>query len=209
MTMAVFQLPVSIETHVARMPNITIYIPQITGLKSREVENRINHVIHHTAVELYHQQLNSQSGTLVDMYGHYEIKTNERGLLSLILSNAAYSKPMAHGNTLAKSLTFDTATGHIYTLPELFKPGSNYMTVLTEMIKKQIKQRDLPLIVDFTSIKPDQDFYLADKALIVYFVLYEITPYYVGFPMFPISVYDLLPIATENGPLSILSIAIA
>ncbi|MCC2686244.1 MAG: hypothetical protein K0R75_3143, partial [Paenibacillaceae bacterium] len=36
-----------------------------------------------------------------------------------------------------------------------------------------------------------------------------ITPYYVGFPMFPISVYDVLSIAAEPGPLSDLAADIA
>ncbi|HHY20883.1 MAG TPA: DUF3298 domain-containing protein [Bacilli bacterium] len=65
----------------------------------------------------------------------------------------------------------------------------------------QIKQRDIFLLNGFTVIRPDQDFYIADKALVIYFQLYEITPYAYGFPMFPISVYEIQDIIDENGPL--------
>ncbi|WP_368073024.1 RsiV family protein [Virgibacillus salinus] len=50
-------------------------------------------------------------------------------------------------------------------------------------------------------MQPDQDFYIADKALVIYFQLYEITPYVFGFPMFPISVYAIKDIINEDGPL--------
>lgn len=59
----------------------------------------------------------------------------------------------------------------------------------------------LQLIHDFTVIQANQDFYIADKVLVVYFQLYETTPYAFGFPMFPISVFNIQDIIGENGPL--------
>ena len=56
------------------------------------------------------------------MSGSYEIKTNERNVLSLSLLNYAYTYPSAHGLTKVRSLTFDVQTGKSYTLKELFKP---------------------------------------------------------------------------------------
>lgn len=108
---------------------------------------------------------------------------------------------MAHGMTFAKSLTFDIRTGMNYSLREQFKPGTDYVQVISELIRVQIKERNIQLLGEFTVIRPDQDFYIADKVLVVYFQLYEITPYYVGFPMFPISVYSLQDIIAEDSPL--------
>jgi hypothetical protein len=134
---------------------------------------------------------------------------DERGILSLTLSNYAYSSPMAHGYTIVKALTFNVLTGKQYSLGDLFKPGSDYVGVLSAEVSAQIKQRNLPLLNGFTAISPNQDYYLADKSIVIFFQLYEITPYYVGFPMFPISVYDVLSIAAEPGPLSDLAADIA
>ncbi|MEJ8544291.1 DUF3298 and DUF4163 domain-containing protein [Brevibacillus borstelensis] len=140
-----------------------------------------------------------------EMLGNYEIKSNERGIFSVTLSNYAYTAPMAHGMTFVKSLTADVQTGKIYPLRDLFKPGSAYVRVLSENIRQQIRRRQIPTLGPFGSIKPDQDYYLADKALVVYFQLYEIVPYYVGFPMFPIPVSDLESVASEQGPLAIMA----
>jgi len=206
-----FQLPVTIHTRTIQAPGITIYVPHVAGLANRQVQQQINATIDRTVQEMQKQQMQvfETGSSHREMLGHYEIKTNERGILSLILSNYAYSYPMAHGNTIARSLTFDVNTGKSYSLGDLFKPGSDYVKALSEQIAVQIKQRDLPLLNGFQTIRPDQDFYLADKALVVYFQLYEITPYYVGFPMFPISVYSVQSILAEPGPLSTLAADLA
>ncbi|BBH19974.1 hypothetical protein Back11_13190 [Paenibacillus baekrokdamisoli] len=204
-----FQLPVGIQTHSMTSPGTTIYYPQIVGLQNRSVQEHINRTIINLVTILKQEQLRVQTGTNMQMTGHYEIKTNERGILSLILTNYAYSQPMAHGNTIAKSLTFDVNTGKLYSLSDLFKPGSDYVAALSSQISVQLKQRDLPLLNSFTAIKPNQDFYLADKSIVIYFQLYEITPYYVGFPMFPISIYSVQDIIAEGGPLDLLSADVA
>ncbi|CAG7636453.1 DUF3298 domain-containing protein [Paenibacillus allorhizosphaerae] len=201
-----FQLPVTIHTGAISSPaGTTIDYPQVAGLPDRGVQQHVNRTILNMVYYLQQAQQKVQTGTHMQMTGHYEIKTNERGILSLLLSNYAYSEHMAHGFTIVKSLTFDVATGKLYNLSDLFKPGSDYVSVLSGQIQAQIKQRELPLLNGFTAIKPNQDYYLADKSIIVYFQLYEITPYYVGFPMFPISIYPLLPIAAPEGPLDTLS----
>lgn len=207
--MSLFRLPVAIQPHVMRSKGVTIYYPRVVGLPDRTAEERMNRAIDQAVLGLQQEQMKAQTGTNLEMTGHFEIKTNERAILSLILTNYAYSYPMAHGNTVAKSLTFDVNTGNVYPLSSLFKPGSDYVARLSAIVAAQIKQRDLPLLNGFQSISPNQSYYLADKALILYFALYEITPYYVGLPMFPISVYDVLSIATEQGPLDKLAVDVA
>ncbi|QYR21297.1 DUF3298 and DUF4163 domain-containing protein [Paenibacillus sp. sptzw28] len=201
-----FQFPAGIQTGSIISLGITIYYPHVIGMPNLNIQEQINRTILNTVYDMQQEQNKVQTGTNMQVTGHYEIKTNERGILSLILSNYAYSKPMAHGFTVAKSLTFDINTGRTYNLSDLFKPGSGYVAVLSGLINQQIRQRDLPLLNGFTAIKPNQDYYLADKSLVVYFQLYEITPYYVGFPMFPISNYQVLSMAVANGPLDILSV---
>lgn len=200
-----YQLPVTIQTQKMGTGVISIEYPSVVKLAQPHVMQQINHSIVQLVQWMYEQQQKSQTGTLSQMIGQYEIKTNERGILSLTLSNYSYSIPMAHGFTIVKSLTFDVNTGRVYRLQDLFKSDSNYVEVISKQVYQQLKQRDLPLLNGFESIQSNQDFYLADKSLVVYFQLYEITPYYVGFPMFPISVYDLLFIAAEPGPLSTLA----
>ncbi|MDF2680866.1 MAG: hypothetical protein K0R47_2056 [Brevibacillus sp.] len=199
------RLPVTVMTRTIKNPSTTIYYPQLSGLSNQQAEQQINRSLLQTVQGLIHEQQRVQVQGNTQMQGSYEIKNNQRGIFSATLNNYAYTPQMAHGMTFLGSVSADVDTGKIFSLRELFKPGSDYIKVLSDMIKVQIKQRQIPTLGNFTTIKPDQDFYLADKILVIYFQLYEITPYYVGFPMFPISVYDLESIINEAGPLSILS----
>src|SRR5699024_12688858 len=123
-------------------------------------------------------------------------------LLSLYRSYCGLSQCFAHGLTVIKSLTFDTNTGNVYQLSDLFAPNSNYIQILSRKVAAQIKERQIPLLNSFNQIHPNQDFYLADKSIVLYFQLYEITPYYIGLPMFPISIYELEDIAKKDGLLT-------
>lgn len=193
--------PVNIQTVPHTSAHVELYFPQVVGMHNHTVQHAINSKIVEQFNELIEMQRQVQVPGQTEMSGYYEIKTNERGVLSLIQVNYAITPQMAHGMTFAKSLTFDTRTGKSYSLAELFKPGSPYVEEISAQVTAQIKERDITLLGEFKGIRPDQDFYIADKALVVYFQLYEITPYYFGFPMFPISVYSLQNIIEEQGPL--------
>lgn len=199
-------LPVSIQTNMLNNEFAKIYYPQVIGLNNKNIEHFINETIFNLVNYLVQQQYEQQgTNAFIEMIGTFEIKTNERNILSLSLANYAYAYEHAHGLTLMKSLTFNIQTGKQYELADLFKQGSNYVEVLSKKIHEQISERDIPILNDFSTISPNQDFYIADKSLVIYFQLYEITPYYIGIPMFPISVYTLENIAVENGPLDIMA----
>src|SRR5699024_10308944 len=136
-----------------------------------------------------------------EMIGTYEIKTNERGILSLTLSNYAIAPQHANGLTINKSLTFDVKTGKTYQLKRLIKPGSDYVDFLSSIVRRQIEEVDILIINVFSQILPDQYFYIADKSLVLYFQPTDITLHYFSSPMFPISVYELADIIDEEGPL--------
>ena len=187
--------PVIVNTLKMKNINLDIDYPQVTCLMNPNAQEIINRTIINTVHMLIQEQ-----GPYEEMDGTYELKNNDKGVLSIVLINYSFAGG-AHGNTIAKALNFDIETGHVYTLPELFKPNSNYVKKISDIIKVQIKARDLPTLGDFTEINPNQDFYIADRSLVIFFQLYEIAPYYVGIPYFPISIYELEDVINENGPL--------
>src|SRR5699024_7562007 len=120
-------LPVSIRTMIMEQHGTMIYYPQVMGLPNANVEQTINQTIVQLTQMLIQQQYQQQgTNNFTEMIGSFEIKTNERNILSLSLSNYAFAYQHAHGLTLMKSLTFDVQTGKRYQLKDLFKPGSNY-----------------------------------------------------------------------------------
>ncbi|MFC5699751.1 DUF3298 and DUF4163 domain-containing protein [Cohnella faecalis] len=179
--------------------HVKVNIPIVVGGTTPKARQAMNKAIENKSTELMKQQ-GFPSEDIQEMDGTFEIKTNERGVLSLSLLNYVFTGG-AHGNTIQKSLTFDADTGRSYKLSELFKPDSNYKQKLNAIIEAQIKARELPLLVPYPGISDDQDYYIADKSLVIYFQLYEIVPYAWGFPYFPISVFEIKDIIDENGPL--------
>lgn len=199
-----FALPAIVQAARIVRPKTEIWYPFVSGLTNGAAQSRIRHSIQ-TGIH----ELQSAQGGLEDpraeMTGWFEVKTNQRHVFSLSLYNYAYTGG-AHGLTLQKSLTYRTDTGKSYTLGELFKPGSPYIERLTAIVQAQIKARDIPVFEfdPFKAVKPDQDFYIADRSLVLYFQLYEITPYVYGFPYFPISVYEIQELIDEEGPLGVM-----
>lgn len=200
-------LPVSINSlKISTSPKKYVYYPQVFGMKNQKLEYDINHAIGKQTQDLINLQAGDVPKSVVEMIGSFEIKNNQRDVLSLSLSNYVYYYHAAHGNTIIKSLSFDLQKGKQVTLKDLFKPGSDYIKRLSDLVHEQIKRRKIDTLEDFKLISPNQDFYIADRTLVIYFQLYDITPYVFGFPMFPISVYDLQDIIVEDGPLGRLAV---
>lgn len=205
------QYPVQIITKRITKPGnrVVIDYPSVVGMANSFVQNIINNAIVFLVNKLYVDQVNQllfiqgyPQIPVMDVIGSYEIKTNERGVLSLSITNYTQAYPSAHGWTLMKSLTFDLKTGRIYSLYDLFNPDSGYMEILSGIIAEQIKKRDMHLVNEFKGIKPsDQDYYIADKCLMIYYQLVELTAYSEGFPIFPISVYEIQNLIKEDTPL--------
>ncbi|WP_153733351.1 DUF3298 and DUF4163 domain-containing protein [Sporosarcina obsidiansis] len=192
--------PAVIQTyHVSNTkPKVNIYYPIITQLENPKIQQQLNQVLFDEMNKLLVEQHYYESN-LVELVAEYEIKNNQRGILSIILTVYSFTGG-ANGMTVAKSLTFDTRTGRSYTLPDLFKPGSPYVQRISEYVRRHIQLWDIPVLEPFKQIRPDQDFYIADTSLVVYFQQVEISPHYVGFPYFPIPLLDLQDLIKPGSP---------
>lgn len=195
------EFPVSIRT--VKLKNTPrqakVYYPTIYNLDNEQAQFKINNAI----VKLLNKMLvdqNYYSKDLVELIANFEIKNNQRGILSLNLIVYSFTGG-AHGMTTVKSLTFDTKTGKQFSLHELFKPNSPYIKDLSTIIAKDIKKWNTVVIEPFKEIQPNQDFYIADTSLVIYFQLYELAPYSSGFPYFPIAILDIQDIIRPDGPL--------
>lgn len=193
-------LPVPISyRHIRKSkPKVNIYVP-VVHLRDTMAQKKINDTI----VEFLNRvliELGFYEKGLVELISYFEIKTNERNILSLTLITYSFTGG-AHGMTIAKSLTFNTETGQLYSLASLFKPGSGYVKVLSEKVGEKLKDWKTPLLDGFKGIRPNQDYYLADHSIVLYFQLYEISPYVAGFPYVPIPIWDLQQLINPEGPL--------
>jgi hypothetical protein len=111
-----YLLPVQILPVRVTSPTVNLYYPQVTGLRDIRIQQHMNQLIYQQFHSIIKQQGYYENPAQTEMTGIYEIKTNERGILSLTQSNYTYIYMHANGLTITKSLTFDTRTGKSYTM---------------------------------------------------------------------------------------------
>ena len=194
-------LPVSIRTKMLphASPKVKVYYPTLFNLSNHGVQQKINHSIVTTLNKILVEQ-SYYEASLVELLAYYELKTNQRGILSLNIIVYSFTGG-AHGMTIIKSLTFDTKTGKQYSLKSYLSLEVIMRKKISSIVNKKITDWNIELLGKFEGIRSDQDFYIADTVLVIYFQLYEITPYVWGFPYFPIPILDLADIIKPEGPL--------
>lgn len=193
----------------AIITNVKIYnectnvgYPRIEGLKNKTAQNNINEMIKKQVTSLIPQE---GCNVYEVISGNSKIALNKNGILSVTIIVYTFRKHAANGLTVQKSITFDLNTGRVYQFQDLFDKNSIYKNVISNMIRQQIKERDLPLIKDFKGISGNEDFYLTDKNLIIYFQEIEITPHYVGIPEFIIPYIEIRNLINKEGPIAMLA----
>ncbi len=177
---------------------VSITYPLITGMPGAVEANRL---VLQALNQLIRDTRYPPEGK-AEVHGRFFLRLNRACLLSLSQEVYSYVQGAAHGLTAVKSLNFDVLTGRPLRLEELFTPGTPWVEEINRQIKEQIQRRDIPLINPFESIGENPDFYLTDKDLVIYFQLYEYTPYYVGLPEFPIPLESLRPYIGPRSPLA-------
>ncbi|QYR19085.1 DUF3298 and DUF4163 domain-containing protein [Paenibacillus sp. sptzw28] len=199
-----FHFPAVIQASRVTFPKAELWVPVVSGLYNQAAQNEINKLLR-IAASLLVGDHGSLDDPRAEMKGWFELKTNEKAVLSLSLFNYAYTGG-AHGITLQHSYTLDITSGKSYSLADLFEPGSAYVKRLSDLIRAQIESRQIATLEPFRTILPNQPFYIADRALVIYFPLFELTPYAFGFPYFPIPVYDIADIINPTGPLAVMAV---
>lgn len=200
---------VQISSENAALKTMVQY-PVIEGLEDEKIQDEINLLFKRIADAAVQEgkenaallapyiSKNPDMPGQCETYLNYQIKYNRNNYLSLIFQNYQYAGG-AHGNTVQTSYTFSLESGQKYTLKDLFKPRSEYVTVLSDTVKEQLVKRELTeaLFEPFEKIGEDQDYYLSHNGLVVYFQQYEIFPYAAGIQEFTVDYLLLTDLLKE------------
>lgn len=177
----------------------TINMPVITN-SNKIVERSTNDKIKNDIFEFYNKSYKEAKQYLKDNPDEknkfvanvdFELKKNTDSALSIKVRYYTYSGG-AHGFYQDIAYNVDMRTGKFLELMDLFKDNTKYKEVIDEEIKRQIaelekKDEENIGIYNFKGIKENQNFYLQDENLVVYFDLYDITLYAAGIPEFSIN----------------------
>ena len=141
----------------------------------------------------------------------YDIRLATDDLISVEFSEGGYSRGAAHPNSWTSVLNYDVKNGKKLALADLFKPKSNYLSVISNYciknLKEQSKKKDLQL--DDEAIKsgagPKADNYkscaITKKGLWITFDAYQVGPYAAG-PQHVLVPYAVLKdLINPDGPI--------
>jgi len=176
-----------------------LMLPRVQGLRNQRVQSRINSVIQAELGRVLRELGYGRSD--VNVYPSFTNTTNGNGVSSSYTDIYGYTYGAAHGLTIRRSFTFNLANGRLYQLSDLFAPNSDYIERISNIIKEQIEEQDLPLIRPFERISPNQGYYLEAYDLVIYFQVYEYTPYVIGIPEFRIPYSAIADILAPNSPI--------
>ncbi|NFD79087.1 DUF3298 domain-containing protein, partial [Clostridium botulinum] len=122
-------------------------------------------------------------------------------LLSILFGIYTYYDNAAHGSTTYSSLNIDIYTGKIYKLSDLFTSRINYEPIVEQKVKEYIKVNNVPLLQEYKGLHEDQQFYLTPNSLVLYYPIYEYTPYAYGLFQVPIPFKDILNLLGPASPI--------
>ncbi len=125
------------------------------------------------------------------IYADHEVVTNTDTWFTLRID---VTEIAASGFQYQYYYHIDKTTGEIASLKNLFKEGADYITPISENIKKQMREEmradeskmywidsEDEIIEDFETIKEDQNFYLNEEGqIVICFDEYEVAPGYMG-----------------------------
>lgn len=106
------------------------------------------------------------------------------------VNTESYACQAAHGNQTVRYINFNVERGEIISLPSLFKPG--YQLTLTEMLRNEIRRREIPISVAPTEIGIPEAFAITPEGLSFSYDPYDITPYSEGIVTIDIKMGDLI-----------------
>lgn len=179
--------------------NSILNIPIIISL-NKENEKFINDKIREDIMEFYDKSyeeakryldsINISDDKFVSNVD-FEVKKNSDNILSLKVRYYKYSGG-AHGYYNDITYNVDMRNKKLLTLSDLFKENSDYINVINEEIRHQIEEiiknnKEYKGIYQFKSIEENNNFYIQDDNIGIYFDLYEIAPYAAGQPEFLIN----------------------
>lgn len=149
-------------------------------------------------IDQYERELEASQGV-----GHYGMEST----YDVVTDNAKYlcirintTLTMASGTQFVKIFTIDKATGEVITLKELFRDQPDYITTISNEIKKQMKEQmaadesiqyfygsDDDFVDQFDQIDEDESFYFNNNGeIVIMFEEYEVAPGYMGAVSFTI-----------------------
>lgn len=172
--------------------------PRVVNAR-RSIRHAIDAIIMETAYEAIPSY--DPGTSVVEAASSYLTTVNTDGILSLKFQDYYYPEHAAHGVTKISSVTLDLSDAHVYGFQELFRPGSDYRARLNAIIQQQIISQQIPLLQPYPGVGADEEYYLTQDSLVIYYQPYVYTPGAYGALEFKIPYAQIGDIIDPRGPI--------
>ena len=177
--------------------DINVVVPQINGIGNKKQEDVVNDKIIkwtenwiNEVKQIADEYFKDKTAPLMSyqLYARYKV-TNNSDIISFYIDYYQFSGG-AHGITNRIAYNVEKSTGNEIQLKDIFKDNYNYKDVINKEINRQISKdpdRYFTGKDGFNGIADNQNFYIKNNTVVIYFGLYEIAPYASGISEFIIS----------------------
>lgn len=140
----------------------------------------------------------------------YDVMLATDGLMSIVFDVSNYSQGAAHPNKYAFVVNYDLKSGKILKLSDLFKPGSDYLNVISQYSISDLKKNAGQAGYDNEWVEkgagPESDNYrdwnISKKGLVITFDPYQVASYAEGPKHVLMSYSALKDIIRADGPVA-------
>lgn len=191
------------EENKKRHYSIHFKYPQIKGMTNKKIQDEVNgklKALADAAVKDFRNEMQDAGepdkelgAEMMENFLESDFSTRQASpfLFSVEFLLTSYYAGAAHPGHETRTVNFNLKTGNIIKLPDIFKPGSDYLKVLSDYCVKELKQvileqgigePDENWIKEGTSPKPENftAFILTQDGIAVTFDEYQVAPYVMG-----------------------------
>lgn len=184
--------------------NYIVYYPVLEDMADIKKETDVNQELKEMWTDI--SSVSIKPNDVLDYHyeGGFSVVYGRKNLLVLMESGYDYPFGAAHGMPVMNHVHIDTRTGEFYELEDLFLDDGRYADILSEIVKDQLSEMSeqepgMYWFDSYKGISGDQQFYITDKGLSLYFQPYEIAPYAAGFPTFFVTFEEINDIIDKKG----------
>ncbi len=180
--------------------SIALLYPVLSGFKDKALQAKINAIIQEDMVKPYRPSDIRDISSLEIVETDYTI-TRQKNLL--LIDQSIYTDMLGsvHGMSFRNTLYINSKSGDVYGLNDLFKPGEEAFSFLSENVSAVMKKNmdEVGYWEDHVTITPDTCFALTEEGIVLYFAAYELASYAAGMQEFLIPFTDLTEYIDTQG----------